>query len=63
MMSKGVVEMGEREVEWFVCYEKRQNWRLQGGEEQPDVRVLRCHLRPWPMLLLRPMSVSEVLQQ
>lgn len=27
-------EMGEKDVEWFECYEERWNWRFEDGEEQ-----------------------------
>jgi len=37
----------EEEAEQFEHYEKKWNWKLTGGEEQPDVRSLSCHLRPW----------------
>lgn len=26
--------MGEKDVEWFECYEERWNWRFEDGEEQ-----------------------------
>lgn len=30
----------EREAEWFEHYEEKENWRLKGREEQPDVNCL-----------------------
>jgi hypothetical protein len=36
----------EKQVERLLHCEERQNWDLEGGEEQSDVRSLRCPLRP-----------------
>lgn len=35
-------------------YEERQNWRHEGGKEQPDVSGLHCHLRPWSVVQAAP---------
>jgi hypothetical protein len=36
----------ERETEWCGHSRERQNWRLKGGEEQPDVSSWGCYLGP-----------------
>lgn len=48
-MSKFVLGERERKRNRVVCAPRREaNWRCNGdGEEQPDVRGLDCHLRPW----------------
>lgn len=57
----------EREVKQFVLYEERQNWRQDGGEEQPDGRSLCCHpgamVMSGPTLPLRAMFGSVILLQ
>lgn len=37
----------EREAEQCVQNEERQNWRLEGTEEQPDVSIACFNLRQW----------------
>jgi hypothetical protein len=39
--------MEEKEKQKGVCIVKRQNWRLEDGEEQSDESGCQCHLRPW----------------
>lgn len=47
-VSKYVMEnRREREAEWFVYYEERQNWRYKDGEKQPHVNSPCCHLTSW----------------
>lgn len=43
-MYKYVVEGWEREERNGLS---TVNWRLKGGEAQPDVRSLPCHRRAW----------------
>lgn len=40
-------EMGEKEKERVLLSGERQKWSHEGGEDQPHVSSLRCHLR-WP---------------
>ena len=37
----------ERErSDWFTCCGERGNWRSYGGEEEADMRSLRCLPKP-----------------
>lgn len=42
----GKMERKEKQTEQFGHYEKRQTWRHEDCEEQPDVSSVSCHLRP-----------------
>lgn len=61
-----VVERWERkEVEWFVDYEERWNWRREGDEEQPLVNSLvpEAMVMSRPVLPLKVTIGSGTLQQ
>lgn len=61
-----VVDRWERkEVEWFVDYEERWNWRHEGDEEQPLVNSLlpEAMVMSRPVLPLKAMIGSGALQQ
>lgn len=51
----------EREAEQSVHCEKRQNWRHDGGEYQPDVRKPKLPPKAMVMSRLRAMSGSKAL--